>query len=145
LSRELLWWIPFGNMKVRAENNTTHHYQDNRVEWLLDEPARSRLSAYVNAGVIGFLFGGGNGEVTDASDAAGDGVTNPAPINGNTMTSLSADDDGGFFYDRAAAYYAAGAMSLAAGAPLPPTSTTVPTTPTASVTAPGTYTTSAHG
>jgi hypothetical protein len=145
--RMVLWQIPFGNTKMRAENNTTHHYQDNRVEWLLDEPARSHLTAYVNAGAIGFLFGGGNGEVTDASDAAGDGVTNPAPINGNTRTSLSADDDGGFFYDRAAAYYAAGAMSLEAGAPLPPTNTPIPTTPTATpvppITAPGAYTTSA--
>ena len=79
-----MWQIPLGNTKMRAMNNTTHHYQDNRVEWLLDEPARTHLTEYVNAGVIGFLFGGGNGEVTCACDAAGDGTTNPAPINGNT-------------------------------------------------------------
>ena len=62
--------------------------------------------------MIGFLFGGGNGEVTCACDAAGDGVTNPTPINGNTVNSYNADDDGGFFHNRAAAYYTAGAMSL---------------------------------
>ena len=54
---------------------------------------------------------GGNG-ATSAYDAAGDGVTNPAPINGNTRDSLSADDDGGYFRERAAAYYAAGGVAL---------------------------------
>ena len=28
----------FGNTKMRAMNNTWNHYQDNRVEWLLDDP-----------------------------------------------------------------------------------------------------------
>jgi len=42
----------------------------------------------------------------------GDGLTNPAPINGNTLVSLSADDDGGFFDQKAGAYYSAGAMPL---------------------------------
>jgi hypothetical protein len=142
--RMVMWQIPFGNMKMRALNNTTHHYQDNRVEWLLDEPARSHLAAYINAGVIGFLFGAGAGDVTDASDAAHDGITNPAPINGNTQTSLTADDDGGFFYDRAAAYYAAGPMSLTGGTTPPPTQPTpTSTTTTPPVTPPGAYTTSA--
>ena len=40
------------------------HYQDNRPEWLLDEPARTHLTAYVDAGVVAFLFGGGAGGVT---------------------------------------------------------------------------------
>ncbi|MDE3094366.1 MAG: hypothetical protein KGK07_00005, partial [Chloroflexota bacterium] len=58
------------------------------------------------------LFGRGADGATCACDAAGDGITNPAPINGNTGVSLSADDDGGFFRQKAAAYYAAGAMRL---------------------------------
>jgi Purple acid Phosphatase, N-terminal domain len=124
--RMVMWQIPFGNTKMRAMNNTTHHYQDNRVEWLLDEPGRSHLTAYLNAGVIGFLFGGGNGEVTCACDAAGDGITNPAAINGNITLSYTADDDGGFFHNRAAAYYTIGAMSLPGGSAVPPTAT--PTT-----------------
>jgi hypothetical protein len=132
--RMVLWQIPYGNTKMRAMNNTKHHYQDNRVEWLLDEPARTHLTAYVDAGVIGFLFGGGNGDGTDASDAAGDGITNPPAINGNDTLSYSADDDGGFFHNRAAAYYTAGAMSLPGGAPRPPTAT--PTPPTATPTPP---------
>ena len=44
---------------------------------------------------------------TCACDAAKDGVTNPAPINGNTRASLSADDDGGYFKRQARAYYKA--------------------------------------
>ena len=89
--RMVLWQIPLGNTRMRAMNNTWDHYQDNRPEWLLDDPSRTHLNAYVQAGVIGFLFGRGADGATDASDAAGDGVTNPAPINGNTETSLSAD------------------------------------------------------
>ena len=146
--RMVLWQIPLGNTKMRAMNNTTHHYQDNRVEWLLDEPARTHLAAYVNAGAIGFLFGGGNGEVTCACDARGpndepgDGVTNPEPINGNTMLSYTADDDGGFFHNRVAAYYATGAVSLPGGSSQPPTPSPSPsptTTPTPPVVAPGAY------
>ena len=66
----------------------------------------------------------------------GDGVTNPAPINGNTGVSLNADDDGGFFKQKAVAYYTTGAMPLAGGAPAPtPTPTPTPTrTPTATAT-----------
>ena len=140
----VLWQIPLGNTKMRALNNTDHHYQDNRVEWLLDEPARTHLTAYLNAGVIGFLFGGGNGEVTCACDAAGDGVTNPAPINGNTVNSYNADDDGGFFHNRAAAYYTAGAMSLPAGSSQPPPDPPPPSPRSvAAVVPPGSYTTSA--
>ncbi|MDE3097711.1 MAG: hypothetical protein KGK07_17125, partial [Chloroflexota bacterium] len=78
------------------------------------------------------LFGRGADGATCACDAAGDGITNPAPINGNTGVSLSADDDGGFFRQKAAAYYAAGAMPLSGGAiptatPAAPTATATPT------------------
>ncbi len=36
--RIVMWQIPMGNTKMRAQNNTTSHYQDNRPEWLLDDP-----------------------------------------------------------------------------------------------------------
>jgi hypothetical protein len=42
----------------------------------------------------------------------GDGVTNPAPIDGNTQQSLSADDDGGYVKRQSAAYYRAVAVEL---------------------------------
>ena len=133
--RVVLWQIPLGNTKMRAQNNTWNHYQDNRVEWLLDEPARTHLSTYVDAGVVAFLFGRGADGATCACDANGDGVTNPSAINGNTLTSLNADDDGGFFKQKAAAYYAQGAVSLSGG--------TTPPAPTATNTAAATATATA--
>ena len=110
--RVVMWQIPYGNTKMRAMNNVWGHYQDNRVEWLLDEPGRVHLAEYREAGVIAFLFGQGAGGTTCPCDAMNDGVTNPAPISSNTLMSLSADDDGGFFRQKAAAYYTAGAMPL---------------------------------
>jgi hypothetical protein len=118
-TRVVMWQIPYGNTKMRAMNNTWGHYQDNRVEWLLDDPGRTHLTEYLQAGVIGFLFGQGAGGTTCPCDAMADGVTNPAPIGGNTRTSLNADDDGGFFRDRATAYYQAGAMTLPPGESTP--------------------------
>ena len=110
--RIVMWQIPLGNTRMRAMNNTWDHYQDDKVEWLFDEPGRANLSAYARAGVIAFLFGRGGDGGTCACDAAGDGVTNPPPIGTNTRVSLNADDDGGYFRERAAAYYATGAMTL---------------------------------
>jgi len=111
-TRTVLWQIPLGNTKMRAMNNTWGHYQDNRVEWLLDDPTRAHLNAYVEAGVVAFLFGSGADGATCACDARHDGVTNPEPINGNMGASLSSDDDGGFFHQKAAEYYAAGVLPL---------------------------------
>jgi len=133
--RIVMWQIPLGNTRMRAENNTNDHYQDNRPEWLLDEPARTHLSAFRDAGVVAFLFGRGAGGPTCACDDNGDGVTNPAPINGNTMASemaasgalpaqvtrgstptlvtpYAADDDGGFFRWKAWQYYQTGPVTL---------------------------------
>ena len=85
-----MWQIPLGNTKMRSVNNTNGHYQDNRPEWLLDDLGRAHLAAYRDAGVVAFLFGGGAGGTTCACDAIGDGVTNPAAINGNTLASEAA-------------------------------------------------------
>lgn len=120
--RIVLWQIPMGNTRMRAMNNTWNHYQDNRVEWLFDDATRAHLQTYINAGVVAFMFGRGADGATCACDANGDGVTNPTAINGNNLTSLNADDDGGFFKQKIAAYYAAGAMSLT-GTPTTPTAT----------------------
>jgi hypothetical protein len=120
--RIVMWQIPLGNTRMRALNNTTGHYQDNRPEWLLDEPARTHLTAYRDAGVVAFLFGGGAGGTTCACNGQNDGVTNPAAINGNSYVSVlgtaspsfsastlttpyAADDDGGFFRWKAWQYY----------------------------------------
>jgi hypothetical protein len=128
--RIVMWQIPLGNTRMRAQNNTTGHYQDNRPEWLLDEPARTHLTAYRDAGVVAFLFGGGAGGTTCACNGQNDGVTNPAAINGNTFASAlgtgspsfsgstlttpyAADDDGGFFRWKAWQYYQTGPVTLA--------------------------------
>lgn len=110
--RVVLWQVPYGNTLMRALDNSPGHYQDNHVEWLLGDLSGEHLSAYVQSGVIAILFGRGSAHGADASDAEGDGVTDPAPIGSNERLSLSADDDGGYFRERAAAYYAARAMPL---------------------------------
>jgi hypothetical protein len=119
-SRVVLWQIPFGNTRMRAMNNTWNHYQDNRVEWLLDDPTRLHLRDYVDAGVLAFLFGRGTDGATCACDGNRDGITDPEPITGNTGFSLSADDDGGFFRQKAQEYYTTGTIPLPEPAGPPP-------------------------
>jgi len=110
--RVVVWQIPVGNTVMRAMNNTWGHYQDNHVQWLLGASGRSHLNALMNAGGLAFLFGGGADGTTCACDAQHDGVTNPAPIDGNTRPSYSADDDGGYLRHQARAYYKVGALKL---------------------------------
>ena len=83
--RMAAWQIPLGNSTL---DDTWGRYRDNRVEWLLGPAGRAHLRAYGNAGYVGFLFGGG-----------ADGTT-------------STKTDGGYFFARARAYYAHGALRL---------------------------------
>ncbi len=128
----MIWQIPEGNQYFDSENNTTGHYQDNRAEYFfghLDELAR--------AGVIGLLFGAGNGGSTINADGMNDGVTNPASLctsdgvsSGqvcNNHTSTVSDDDGGYLRMAGQQYYASGAYPLTA---IPPTVTSAPATTT---------------
>jgi hypothetical protein len=116
----VMWQIPLGNTRMLAMNNTTGHYQDNRVQTLL-EPSLTELKRYRDAGIVGLLFGNAVAGTTCACDATGDGVTNPPPIDGNLATSLSADDDGGYFKAAVTRYAAAGSLPVAAlAAPAPP-------------------------
>lgn len=71
--RMVAWQIPLGNTSLP---DTWGRYRDNRVQWLLGAGNRPHLQAYVKAGYVGFLFGGG-----------ADGTT-------------SARTDGGYFYQR---------------------------------------------
>jgi hypothetical protein len=92
----VLWQTPVGNTVFDTCNNTAWHYQDNRAQyWLQNYPSDGHLSALANAGVIGILFTGGEGDPTDIYNAAGDGITNPVPTNGNIAVSTVPDDDGG--------------------------------------------------
>ncbi|HMA32965.1 MAG TPA: S-layer homology domain-containing protein [Chloroflexia bacterium] len=113
--RIVLWQIPIGNTAMRSCNNTAGHYQDNRVQGFLGNGAPS-LPAWINAGLIGLLWGAGQGDQTQPTDAQGDGITNPAPINGNSGVATVADDDGGYLRTQAAAYYSRGPLPLPNGA-----------------------------
>ena len=107
--RLVVWQIPLGNRVMRAMDNSWGHYQDRHVEWLIGPGWPARVKAMRKAGAVAFLFGRGADGATCACDARGDGVTNPAPVNGNTQRSLGSDDDGGYFRSRARAYYRSGA------------------------------------
>jgi hypothetical protein len=115
----VMWQIPLGNTRMRAMDNTRGHYQDNRVQTLLD-PSTTELEHYRDAGIVGLLFGNAVAGTTCACDATGDGITNPAPIDGNAGASLSADDDGGLFKSLAAQYAARGGLPAAAAPPPAP-------------------------
>ena len=107
------WQIPLGNTLMSAMNDTWGHYQDNRVQWLLGDQSRAHLRAYAAAGYVALPVRRRRGRARRApATRSKDGVTNPAPINGNTRPSLSADDDGGYFRAQARAYYKAGALKL---------------------------------
>ncbi len=111
--RLVIWQIPVGNTLMAAMNNTNYHYQDNREQyWLQNYPNNQAINQLAQAGVIGLLFGAGNGGTTEPFDVAGDGVTNPKPINGNTRTSNYADDDGGLLRMNVGNYYKSGATPL---------------------------------
>ncbi len=111
--RLVIWQIPIGNTLMDTCNNTNFHYQDNREQyWLQNYPNNQAIGALAQSGVIGLLFGAGNSGTTQNYDAAGDGITNPAPLNGNTGVSNVSDDDGGLFRRNVGNYYGSGATQL---------------------------------
>jgi hypothetical protein len=63
----VMWQIPLGNM---AQNNTTNHWQDNRVDTLF-----SRLADVAKAGVAALLFGAGEGQQTTPETDGGNLVS----------------------------------------------------------------------
>jgi hypothetical protein len=126
--RVLMWQVPEGNRLYRSVNNTKGHYQDNRAEYFLNpESGRRHIQEWMDAGVIGLMFGAGVGSQTHHFDAMGDGITNPEPINGNTVVAEYADDDGGYIRIRLGAYYAEGVMPLPGSSTPPPTVQPTPT------------------
>jgi len=92
----VMWQIPLGNTVSPVVNNTPYHYKDNKVQWLLGKGSRAHLEAFVRAGGVALLFGGGQSQDTDAGNASGDGHP----------------DDGGYFDARARAYYDAGPLPI---------------------------------
>ena len=111
--RLVIWQIPIGNTLMRTSNNTNYHYQDNREQyWLENYPTNQAMSELAKSGVIGLLFGAGTGGTTENYDDAGDGITNPAAINGNNQVSSYSDDDGGLLRVNVGNYYRSGATTL---------------------------------
>jgi len=95
--KNVVWQVPLGNTKNAACNNTFWHYQDNRVEYWLDDVAHANVVTSAAGGVIGIIWGAPQGGCTHYDDSAGDGN---APV-GSGPT----DDDGGYFRSKAVDYY----------------------------------------
>ncbi len=142
----IIWQIPEGNQYFDTENNTNGHYQDNRAEYFF-----GHMDELAQAGVIGLLFGAGNGGSTVNADGMNDDVTNPASLctsdgvsSGqvcDTHTSTVSDDDGGYLRMAGQQYYAGGGYPLtgsspatATSTPVSPTATNTPIPPTATST-----------
>jgi hypothetical protein len=111
----MMWQVPEGNQYFDTENNSGGHTQDNRPEYIL-----GHVSDFAHAGILGVLFGPGNGG-TEYNDAKNDGITNPAPISTyqcnqcNSHQSQYPDDDGGYLRLFAGQYYHSGGYPLPAG------------------------------
>jgi len=106
--RVVLWQVPIGNRRYRTMNNTEGHFQDNRAEYFLE--SRNHIADYVRAGAIAILFGAGAAGTTHYDDRQRDGITNPPPINGNTLISRYTDDDGGYLRLAITRYYRVGSV-----------------------------------
>lgn len=111
--KAIVWQVPIGNQLYRAMDNTTGHWQDNRVEYFFGHVAELRA-----AGLVGMLFGTTQRDAANYWDSQADLVTNPLPIcssNGwssgkvvcSTIETPVADDDGGFLRVSIQNYYKA--------------------------------------
>jgi hypothetical protein len=109
----VMWQVPEGNQYFATMNNTPHHTQDNRPEYIL-----GHVADFARAGVAAVLFGPGN-DGTAVYDTAHDGITNPEPISSfqcdhcNTHLSTFPDDDGGYLRLFVGAYYREGPLAIA--------------------------------
>ena len=111
--RVMLWQVPNGNRVYRSQNNTAGHWQDNRPEYFLNPATgRAHLAEWANLGVLGIMWGAGEGSQSHYDDASNDGITNPAPINGNNAISSYPDDDGGYLRLHLSNYYASSPLPL---------------------------------
>jgi hypothetical protein len=136
--RVMMWQVPNGNRVYRSENNTDGHWQDNRSEYFLNPTTgRAHITEWANYGFLGMMYGAGVGSQSHYFDYRGDGITNPAPINGNNETAIYPDDDGGYLRINMGNYYSGGTIPLPGGSvgptptPAPPTATRTPAPPAA--------------
>lgn len=107
--RGFLWQVPVGNTVYCTMNNTPNHYQDNRPEYYLANN-NTHLQDLADAGIVGILFGPGQGDQTTYEDVQ-TGISNPRTT--NCTQSTLPDDDGGFLRLNARAYYNRGTVPVA--------------------------------
>ena len=133
--RVVVWQIPLGNTKMRAMNDTWGHYQDNRARVVPRRPGRDAISrcGATRASWRCCSAAAPTGRPAPATRRATASRTRPRST-ATPATSLSADDDGGYFRERAAAYYAAGGLDLGFGVPPPPPVTPPPPPPPTTLT-----------
>lgn len=106
----VLLGVPLGNTASRAITDRPYHWHDSWVQWLMGTNDFAGLRKLRDAGVIGVSFGVSSGkDATCACDAAHDGVTNGG---NHGSPSTSADDDGGYFAERAAVLRRTGGLHL---------------------------------
>ena len=113
-ARLLLWQVPVGNQVYETEDNSPGHTQDNKATYIV-----GHVAALAAAGIVGVLFGPGNGGTT-ATDGRRDSITNGsgAPISSyqcarcNTQVSVYPDDDGGYLRLQLGQYYTHDAYPL---------------------------------
>ncbi len=111
--KAFIWQIPVGNQHFSVMNNTTNHYQDNRVSYFF-----ANTSTVASLGVVGLLFGHGQSTQSAHYNRKNDGINfnNPPPActsdgrgDGSQVCphahSSSTDDDGGFLRLKAGTYY----------------------------------------
>jgi hypothetical protein len=110
--RGVLWHVPLGNNIYDTENNTSGHYQDNKIVYWLGPNRVANLTQFANAGIVGIMFGAGDQNSTHNTDFQNDGITNPPAIDGNISVSSYSDDDGGYLRLNAQAYYTNGVVPL---------------------------------
>jgi hypothetical protein len=110
----LLWQMPLGIQVYETEGNSPGHTQDNKATYIV-----GHVSALAAAGIVGVLFGPGNGGTT-ATDGRRDGITNGSGasissyqcVRCNTQVSVYPDDDGGYLRLQLGSYYTHGAHPL---------------------------------
>jgi hypothetical protein len=105
-----VWQVPLGNTIYKVENNTTGHYQDNKLQYFFDH-----LSELKAIGVTGVMFGSGYTSTNpgDSQNDLPDNSTSVCTTLGShsqtpqcpTLSSTLTDDDGGYFRQRAQAYF----------------------------------------
>jgi hypothetical protein len=126
-----LWQLASGQYYFDTDNNNNGDYtctKTNLTNWqsfestyiLNPSTGRAHIQDLAKIGLLGALFSSGQAypvgtpcKGTTFWDSDGDGIFNPAPIDGNTALASYSDDDGGYIRIYGARYYSAGTVPVA--------------------------------